>query len=283
MVAHREARLSSTRPNRTTLSVRRAVAHRRERTPWSTLKWLGQGASGESPGSIKSEVAKLGFEPPLPLMGIVNADFANSFPRGGMGIVNERVRVRDTNGQTYLITPHGDRKPAFAGRLAYGWCVSLPLNGDRKHAGCVLLCSLAFLVLITPHGDRKLDIQDKITAKLANSLPLMGIVNDNPDAVLKALKELITPHGDRKRARRQPNQQIPHLITPHGDRKPVTLSGMGLGLCQISLPLMGIVNNNVFVHEKGCPNLITPHGDRKPVLRIAFRSASPTHYPSWGS
>ena len=26
---------------------------------WSTLKWLGQGASGESPGSIKSEVAKL--------------------------------------------------------------------------------------------------------------------------------------------------------------------------------------------------------------------------------
>ena len=43
------------------LSVRRAVAHRRERTPWSTLKWLGQGASGESPGSIKSEVAKLAF------------------------------------------------------------------------------------------------------------------------------------------------------------------------------------------------------------------------------
>ena len=28
---------------------------------WSTLKWLGQGASGESPGSIKSEVAKLAF------------------------------------------------------------------------------------------------------------------------------------------------------------------------------------------------------------------------------
>ena len=27
----------------------------------STLKWLGQGASGESPGSIKSEVAKLAF------------------------------------------------------------------------------------------------------------------------------------------------------------------------------------------------------------------------------
>ena len=26
---------------------------------WSTLKWLGQGASGESPGSIKSEVAQL--------------------------------------------------------------------------------------------------------------------------------------------------------------------------------------------------------------------------------
>ena len=43
------------------LSVRRAVAHRRERTPWSTLKWPGQGASGESPGSIKSEVAKLAF------------------------------------------------------------------------------------------------------------------------------------------------------------------------------------------------------------------------------
>ena len=43
------------------LSVRRAVAHRRERTPWSSLKWLGQGASGESPGSIKSEVAKLTF------------------------------------------------------------------------------------------------------------------------------------------------------------------------------------------------------------------------------
>ena len=43
------------------LSVRRAVAHRRERTPWSSLKWLGQGASGESPGSIKSEVAKLAF------------------------------------------------------------------------------------------------------------------------------------------------------------------------------------------------------------------------------
>ena len=43
------------------LSVRRAVAPRRERTPWSTLKWLGQGASGESPGSIKSEVAKLAF------------------------------------------------------------------------------------------------------------------------------------------------------------------------------------------------------------------------------
>ena len=43
------------------LSVRRAVAHRRERTPWSTLKWLGQGASGESPGSIKSEGAKLAF------------------------------------------------------------------------------------------------------------------------------------------------------------------------------------------------------------------------------
>ena len=41
------------------LSVRRAVAHRRERG--STLKWLGQGASGESPGSIKSEVAKLAF------------------------------------------------------------------------------------------------------------------------------------------------------------------------------------------------------------------------------
>ena len=28
---------------------------------WSTLKWLGQGASGESPGSLKSEVAKLAF------------------------------------------------------------------------------------------------------------------------------------------------------------------------------------------------------------------------------
>ena len=28
---------------------------------WSTLKWLGHGASGESPGSIKSEVAKLAF------------------------------------------------------------------------------------------------------------------------------------------------------------------------------------------------------------------------------
>ena len=37
------------------LPVRRTVAHRRERTPWSTLKWLGQGASGESPGSIKSD------------------------------------------------------------------------------------------------------------------------------------------------------------------------------------------------------------------------------------
>ena len=43
------------------MSVRRAVAHRRERTPWSTLKWLGQGASGESPGSIKGEVTKLAF------------------------------------------------------------------------------------------------------------------------------------------------------------------------------------------------------------------------------
>ena len=31
---------------------------------WSTLKWLGQGASGESPGSIKSEVAKTGVSPP---------------------------------------------------------------------------------------------------------------------------------------------------------------------------------------------------------------------------
>ena len=28
---------------------------------WSTLKWLGQGAAGESPGSLKSEVAKLAF------------------------------------------------------------------------------------------------------------------------------------------------------------------------------------------------------------------------------
>ena len=43
------------------LSVRRAVAHRRERTPCPSHLRVGQGASGESPGSIKSEVAKLAF------------------------------------------------------------------------------------------------------------------------------------------------------------------------------------------------------------------------------
>ena len=42
------------------LSVRRAVAHRRERTPWSTLKGLGQGASGESPIGRLLETADAG-------------------------------------------------------------------------------------------------------------------------------------------------------------------------------------------------------------------------------
>ena len=87
------------------MSVRRAVAHRRERTPWSTLKWLGQGASGESPGSIKSEVAKLAF---LRQLGAHEWDLSDLNPNRRKFLA--QVGRRSTS-QTLQRMPDGRRYP----------------------------------------------------------------------------------------------------------------------------------------------------------------------------
>ena len=52
----------------------------------------------------------------------------------------------------------------------------------------------------------------------------------------------------------------------------------------ISLPLMGIGNDDALAHAARDPRLTTPHGDRKPPRMPG--ASSPircSHYPSWGS
>ena len=77
---------------------------------WSTLKWLGQGASGESPGSIKSEVAKLAF---LRQLGAHEWDLSDLNPNRRKFLA--QVGRRSTS-QTLQRMP--ERRRVFKGSLA---------------------------------------------------------------------------------------------------------------------------------------------------------------------
>ena len=78
---------------------------------WSTLKWLGQGASGESPGSIKSEVAKLAF---LRQLGAHEWDLSDLNPNRRKFLA--QVGRRSTN-QTLQRMPDRRRYPILVALL----------------------------------------------------------------------------------------------------------------------------------------------------------------------
>ena len=261
-------------------------------------------------------------EDSLPLMGIGNrvtllnnTFFLPSLPLMGIGNV---VFPADSDGGSYLITPHGDWKPRRRVRQV----------GQRRRNA-----------LITPHGDWKLGNRDDPCPTRATggpthypswgletwpeelagrsphprcSLPLMGIGNDADNLIeslvatgcslpLMGIGNANAPKSRRARdghgahypswgletfCRRRPCRGLvnPVLITPHGDWK------------RRSTPRAPGASRG---------SLITPHGDWKltdlarsdptqavslPLMGIGNSSPergwaetkSSTHYPSWG-
>ena len=250
----------------TSTTVRRSSAGR-GRSPSVPPQQKPEHSSGDAASLSSSPLKGIGHTSlPMP------ATFIPSFSLPLMGIGNRqgvlRPRVRDrhrvslplmrigTHDQALrprllildLITPHGDRKPAWRRRRA----MPAPSRPPHYPSWGSETC--------TTHGTRR---------ATSSSLPLMGIGNvhpGSPDGSRRA-NQLITPHGDRKLAGRRsgprhdasrPRSHYPSwgsetpvdqpaagagrdLITPHGDRKrPPAPSGGSR--CPASLPLMGIGN-----------------------------------------
>ena len=196
---------------------------------------------------------------------------------------------RGTRGAPALITPHGDRKPAGAGRpIRCRHLAHYPSWGSETHtvqAGVLRSIALSLPLMGIGNGEaaRVLLAPDIL------SLPLMGIGNGSEwhsKLDPKRLYDLITPHGDRKPRRTsqpRPRSSRPHYPSwgsetgrrPRDDRgrRPRSLPLMGIGNPRpafltsahpdFSLPLMGIGNPRWRPRRSARQELITPHGDRK--------------------
>ena len=106
-----------------------------------------------------------------------------------------------------------------------------------------IIIKLTTQSLITPHGDRKHVVDDLQEFILTNSLPLMGIGNlASPASCWLADCTLLPLMGIENRA---------HETTA------------GTFFSILSLPLMGIGNDEGDIRDATARDLITPHGDRK--------------------
>ena len=175
-------------------------------------------------------------------------------------------------------------------------------HGDQEHGATDVLPAERRDHLTTPHGDQEPPSQSRPrAARPRPHYPSWGSGTLNSHSWLP--RSHYPSWGSGTGHHRDPVRRRSDLTTPHGDQEHHA-PDRGRAPPEVSLPLMGIRNDDAVLRMVGRPRLTTPHGDQEhrgrpssaPCIALTTPhgdqelSGSPTtsrpatsHYPSWGS